>query len=126
MLATEDHKPDNPHETERICSAGGTVSMKRVNGDLAVSRALGDFVYKQRKAAEGVWFDPEGQQVSCVPEVSIRERDPSMAFVVLCCDGIWDVFSNDEVAKAMIEVRVCARTAIFSYFRACVRPPFPR
>jgi protein phosphatase 2C family protein 2/3 len=26
--------------------AGGTVTMRRVNGDLAVSRALGDFVYK--------------------------------------------------------------------------------
>ena len=33
-------------ERERIYKAGGTVTMGRVNGDLAVSRALGDFVYK--------------------------------------------------------------------------------
>ena len=33
--------PDNPEEMERIHNAGGTVSMKRVDGDLAVSRSLG-------------------------------------------------------------------------------------
>jgi protein phosphatase 1B len=35
-------------ETTRIENAGGCVSMRRVNGDLAVSRALGDFSYKAR------------------------------------------------------------------------------
>jgi len=41
-----DHKPDNFEENERIVNAGSYVSMGRVNGSLAMSRALGDFTYK--------------------------------------------------------------------------------
>ncbi|GMH80649.1 hypothetical protein TL16_g08635 [Triparma laevis f. inornata] len=43
---SDDHKPYNATEASRIETAGGYVSMKRVDGDLAVSRALGDFQYK--------------------------------------------------------------------------------
>ncbi len=46
VLVTQDHKPSNPPERERIQAAGGSVMMQRVNGSLAVSRALGDFEYK--------------------------------------------------------------------------------
>ena len=42
----QDHKPSNPPERERIQNAGGSVMIQRVNGSLAVSRALGDFEYK--------------------------------------------------------------------------------
>ena len=41
-----DHKPTNAGETQRIEASGGTVTNRRVNGDLAVSRALGDFKHK--------------------------------------------------------------------------------
>ena len=42
----QDHKPSNEPEKERIQNAGGSVMIQRVNGSLAVSRALGDFEYK--------------------------------------------------------------------------------
>lgn len=45
---SEDHKPNNELEQRRIESAGGRVQWKRVDGDLAVSRGLGDFQYKTR------------------------------------------------------------------------------
>ena len=45
---SEDHKPYNASERARILKAGGTVQYDRVDGDLAVSRALGDFQFKQR------------------------------------------------------------------------------
>lgn len=45
---SEDHKPTDEGEKNRIEAAGGSVSWKRVDGDLAVSRALGDFQYKTR------------------------------------------------------------------------------
>ena len=43
---SEDHKPDNQKEMERIQRSGGFVEDGRVNGMLALSRALGDFEYK--------------------------------------------------------------------------------
>jgi len=43
---SEDHKPDNPSELARIQRSGGFVEDGRVNGMLALSRALGDFEYK--------------------------------------------------------------------------------
>ena len=45
---SDDHKPYNDGERQRIEAAGGSVQWKRVDGDLAVSRAFGDFQYKTR------------------------------------------------------------------------------
>ena len=46
LFSTEDHKPTNDQERDRIVRAGGLVMTQRINGSLAVSRALGDFDYK--------------------------------------------------------------------------------
>jgi protein phosphatase 2C family protein 2/3 len=54
-----DHKPMLPIERARIDAAGGFVQWNRVNGDLAVSRALGDFSFKDRPD-----LPPESQKVS--------------------------------------------------------------
>lgn len=42
-----DHKPGNDIESKRIHDAGGWVEFNRVNGNLALSRALGDFAFKR-------------------------------------------------------------------------------
>ena len=92
-----DHKPFNPEENKRIEAAGGCVSMRRVNGDLAVSRALGDFGYKQTTD-----LPAKEQMVSAFPDIEIAERDgdgSDFQFLLLCCDGIWDVMSNDEAGQ---------------------------
>jgi len=43
---SHDHKPDDICEKRRIQAAGGNVSGGRVDGSLAVSRALGDWEFK--------------------------------------------------------------------------------
>jgi serine/threonine protein phosphatase PrpC len=91
---SEDHKPYNADETRRIVNAGGSVTFRRVNGDLAVSRALGDFHYKQCLGKRA-----EEQQVSAEPEVRHVERSPQDQFLVLACDGVWDVLTNEELAE---------------------------
>ncbi|KAF4017542.1 hypothetical protein G4228_009064 [Cervus hanglu yarkandensis] len=90
---TQDHKPSNPLEKERIQNAGGSVMIQRVNGSLAVSRALGDFDYK---CVHGK--GPTEQLVSPEPEVHDIERsEEDDQFIILACDGIWDVMGNEEL-----------------------------
>jgi serine/threonine protein phosphatase PrpC len=43
---SKDHKPDDPKEKARIESLGGMINAGRVNGSLNLSRALGDFEFK--------------------------------------------------------------------------------
>ncbi|KAG7462648.1 hypothetical protein MATL_G00187010 [Megalops atlanticus] len=93
-FSTLDHKPCNPREKERIQNAGGSVMIQRVNGSLAVSRALGDYDYK---CVDGK--GPTEQLVSPEPEVFEIARAPEDEFVVLACDGIWDVMSNEELCE---------------------------
>lgn len=87
-----DHKPTNPAERTRITSAGSYVEFNRINGNLALSRALGDFSYKQNSSKS--WKE---QAVTCFPDVIERPIDEDWEFIVLACDGIWDVLSSEEV-----------------------------
>jgi hypothetical protein len=94
-FATQDHKPINPAEKERIQNAGGSVMIQRVNGSLAVSRALGDYEYKN---VEGK--GPCEQLVSPEPEISVEPKDEAHdEFMVLACDGVWDVMSNEDLVE---------------------------
>eukprot|EP00960_Hanusia_phi_P046266 757725-Hanusia_phi.AAC.7 len=61
---SEDHKPTNAVERTRIENANGFVEDKRVNGTLAVARAMGDFSFKADKQ-----LPAEEQQVTCNPEI---------------------------------------------------------
>eukprot|EP00118_Oscarella_pearsei_P029180 m.3858 g.3858 ORF g.3858 m.3858 type:complete len:378 (+) comp9879_c0_seq1:64-1197(+) len=92
-FATVDHKPFVQTEKERIEKAGGNVVLQRVNGSLAVSRALGDLAYKK-----GENLKATEQLVSPLPDVDANERQEGDEFVVLACDGVWDVMNNEAVA----------------------------
>ncbi len=46
---SEDHKPDNKEELDRIEKANHFVEDYRVDSNLALSRAFGDFQYKDQK-----------------------------------------------------------------------------
>ncbi|CAI4230437.1 unnamed protein product [Auanema sp. JU1783] len=93
-----DHKPANDIESKRIIAAGGWVEFNRVNGNLALSRALGDFWFKKNEK-----MPPEEQIVTAYPEVIKDELTEDHEFMVLACDGIWDVMSNQEVVDFIRE-----------------------
>lgn len=58
----------------------------RVNGQLAVSRAIGDIDYK----IYGVLSLPQTYE-----EIPLDNVD----FIVVACDGMWDVLSSEQVMK---------------------------
>ncbi|CAE6502692.1 unnamed protein product [Rhizoctonia solani] len=87
-----DHKPQNPAETARITAAGGYVEYNRVNGNLALSRAIGDFEFKQNYAIQ-----PEQQIVTANPDITEHDLTDEDEFIVLACDGIWDCLTSQQV-----------------------------
>lgn len=94
---TQDHKPEDDEESKRIHKAGGFVADNRVNGELAMSRALGDFQYK---------INPElthaDHLVIALPDISVHERKhDNDELMILACDGVWDVLSNADVSQSL-------------------------
>ena len=77
-------------ERKRIESMGGCVvyfGAWRVNGSLSVSRAIGDAEHKPY-----VW----GQ-----PDMATFDLDGTEDFIMLACDGLWDVLSRDRVVEVV-------------------------
>ncbi|KAM4602991.1 protein phosphatase 1G [Polymixia lowei] len=94
-----DHKPEDELELARIKNAGGKVTMDgRVNGGLNLSRAIGDHFYKRNKA-----LPPEEQMISALPDVKVLTLNEDHDFMVIACDGIWNVLSSQEVVDFISE-----------------------
>lgn len=95
-----DHKPSLPAETRRIQAAGGAVtavaegvhevSCAGTDLKLRMSRAFGDFYLKQSDVS------PAMQAICAIPDVTVVSRDASVCFLLLACDGVWDVMSNQQ------------------------------
>lgn len=146
-----DHKPDDEAEERRIVEAGGFVRVGRVDGDLAVSRGLGDFRFKEHELYKAMGTTavadlpflnnsnmnsaesrskkrgsdnnpstsvedgyqkhlaeiilPDEQKVSPIPDVITQKRDHNLdEFVVVACDGIFDVQTNNECIAMTAEI----------------------
>jgi serine/threonine protein phosphatase PrpC len=105
---TRDHKPDDPLETARIEALGGQVvwcgdrdntgnpiaetGIYRVNGNLALSRAVGD-----RSERPHVTADPE------IITAPILEGVDD--FIIIATDGLWDVFDSDDAVDFVLSSR---------------------
>lgn len=105
MPLSQDHKPNDEKERRRILAAGGKINEAphargtqfRINGSLNLSRSIGDLEYKQRHD-----LPPEKQVVCSTPDIVTMELKPQDSFVVIACDGIWDVKTNDEVCRFVV------------------------
>jgi len=92
VAMTSDHKPELEAEKARINAAGGFVQQNRVDGQLAMSRAFGDWPYKDQPK-----LGPEEQKVIAVPDVTTEVAHEGDALLI-CCDGIYEQLSNEAVA----------------------------
>jgi protein phosphatase 1L len=114
---SEDAKPSDPRYQKGIEKRGGVIDFNqippRINGSLAVARAIGDANV--------------GPGVSSRPKITkmLLSQIHSGSHLVLTCDGIYDVASTRQVGRA---VRVqgalkknplsIARDLVFSAYRA--------
>ena len=81
---SHDHKCDDEIELNRIKKNGGSIINDRVQGKLALTRALGDFSLKKY----GVIATP------FINRVDLSDNDK---FVILCSDGVWDVLNEEDL-----------------------------
>lgn len=92
MTLTRDHKPNLFEEKARITALGGEIEFDgvdwRIEG-LSVSRAFGD------TNAE--------PYLTCMPDMFKYKLTKDDKFMVVCCDGLVDVFSNDYIVNYILE-----------------------
>lgn len=100
-VLTSDHKPNRPDERKRIQELGGSVvfwGVWRVEGILAVSRAIGDRMLKPFVVAD--------------PEVKQHSRTQNDRFLIVASDGLWDTVSNEDAGALVMahdDVQVAAK-----------------
>ncbi|KAL5212447.1 hypothetical protein ABZP36_023294 [Zizania latifolia] len=105
------HRPSDRGERARIQAAGGRVyvyqtyqlrfgegrvmkHVHRIQGRLAVSRAIGDFGFKQNERMR-----PPQQMVTCVPDINDRAIPDGAEFLVIATGGVWNCMSSQNVVN---------------------------
>jgi serine/threonine protein phosphatase PrpC len=113
-----DQKPNREDESRRIKEAGGFVIHNRVMGELAVSRAFGDCEFKKgiqmlinddggmatysdSLADDGIEKDWSKPLVIAEPEVQALTLTDEDQFLLLACDGLYDVFTSQEAVDVI-------------------------
>ena len=113
FFSTEDHKPGSPSEKSRIEKAGGTIYQtpslfplhqngkeietpwRVLPGRLSVSRTFGDVEAKNEN------LGGMKNVVVALPDITEIELNDDFNFLVLGCDGIFDVLSNEEILECV-------------------------
>ena len=81
---TTDHKCSVPEEAERIIKSGGKITKNRVQGQLVLSRSLGDLYCKKYGVINS-------------PDITSNKIDYNIKYVIIASDGIWDVVDEKTV-----------------------------
>ena len=91
-----DHKASDPAEAKLVVERGGHVIQGRVEGVLAVTRAIGD--------------GSLGNSITCQPHLKkVKRRDGTK--LIIACDGVWDVITDEEAAEIVAKTKNPAEAA---------------
>lgn len=96
---TKDNKPHWPEESARIRKLGGHIVNDGYDWricDLSVSRAFGDL------SAE--------PYVTCTPDYYKYKLNANDKFLIIACDGLWDVMSNQDAVNFILDLCYDAST----------------
>ncbi|KVH89654.1 probable protein phosphatase 2C 47 [Cynara cardunculus var. scolymus] len=111
MQMSQDHRPSFLEEKRRVEALGGFIEEGYLNGELAVTRALGDWYMKSPIGFES--------PLTARPDVMQTVLTEDDEFLIIGCDGIWDVMTNQEaVALVRRQLRLyddpqcCARELV--------------
>lgn len=107
VQASEDAKPTSPRFKKKIYNHGGTVFFGgRVDGDLATARAIGDHRFMH---------SVNGEAKKCVvpdPKITCYSLEDFInGYLILACDGVYDVAISKEVGNAVHEMAVLGKNA---------------
>jgi len=95
----------NTLEIERVKAEGGVVYKNRIGHpkfnpqviSLGVSRAIGDLPFKHEKFTDG---KPSG--LSAVPDIAVVPLTEEHRFLIIGCDGLWDVVEHQAAVDAVL------------------------
>jgi len=94
---TQDHKPTLPGEIQRIQNGGFKVTSGRVDGNLALSRAIGDWKFKSVPK-----LNERQQPVVSTPDITRWKWDPQTQNIMIMCDGLTEKMTVEEITSFML------------------------
>ncbi|XP_054821258.1 probable protein phosphatase 2C 27 [Prosopis cineraria] len=111
---SKDHKPLCMKERKRVESLGGFIRDGYLNGQLGVTRAIGDWDLEGLKE-----MSERGGPLTAEPELKRITLTKEDEFLIIGSDGIWDVFSNQnavDFARRRLrehnDVRLCCKEMV--------------
>jgi len=94
---TTDHKVTDPNEVKRIEARGGMIFGGKVGASLAITRAFGDCELKDWVIAE--------------PDIKETPLDVGDTHLIVACDGLWDVVSDQEAVDLIARDEVAQESS---------------
>ncbi|KAI4344225.1 hypothetical protein L6164_011475 [Bauhinia variegata] len=111
---SKDHRPFCSKERRRVESLGGFIDDGYLNGQLGVTRALGDWHLEGLKE-----MSERGGPLIAEPELKLITLTKEDEFLIIGSDGIWDVFTSQnavDFARRRLQehndVKLCGREIV--------------
>lgn len=95
-----------------------------MDGNLNLSRAIGDYFHKQNKK-----LPLKDQAITAFPDIKTITLNPKSDFILMGCDGIWEKFSNQQAADYVymqIQRKVRLSKICEMYLDNCLSPNVQR
>jgi serine/threonine protein phosphatase PrpC len=95
---------DLESEKIRIIRAGGVIEDGKINGRMILSRAIGDFDFKNNRNLLA-----DDQIISVSPDIRKLQITADTDFLLIATDGVWDCMTSQEAAK-FVYARIYSKT----------------
>jgi len=106
-VLTEDHNAHNDRERQRCGERLIPKHSELLSGHIAVTRAIGDYVdctAESSASREGQYRHKKVEGLICDPHIARHELSQHDEFLIIACDGLWEVMSNE------VAMRECRRS----------------